>query len=446
MQTPHIDDLILLPQDEAIQKYFDAKNYHALRSFLIFWSVILLIIAIITLVEHEFIRFLPVAAHGLLIYLYFRYGNHPDVVEHFRQLTIYFLLLQFVLISLYAYDGGSVSGAAFMAIIPLFWLRFKTVEYQQLIGIPWIVAVITYLIQVAALDLPSGEDVANLIALTVFSGVVYGVAINVTRKKTKQFLAQWTVEYERNHDRLRMKQELEHAHEIQMSMLPQTKPDIAGFDLASLSLPATEVGGDYYDYFPLSDSRLAVAIGDVSGHGVASGLVLSGVRSGLYVLHDTDRQAKDILERLNRMVKKTTDRRMFVTFLYAIFDHERKQLTFSSAGQPPLVWYDSTSSTVREIELKALPLGALFETTFEEKLVPYHTGDVFVMYSDGLTESTNKHHEEYGADRLHQQLQQVAAQGKSAHHIRDALLNDVWNFKGDQDQKDDITMVVIKIR
>src|SRR6185295_429311 len=102
----------------------------------------------------------------------------------------------------------------------------------------------------------------------------------------RRFLEVWRKEHSRHRERLRMREEIEYARKIQLSMLPQRAPELDWIDLAAASLPATEVGGDYYDYFHLADARLVLVLGDVSGHGLASGLLLSGVRSCLYLLEE----------------------------------------------------------------------------------------------------------------------------------------------------------------
>ena len=106
-----------------------------------------------------------------------------------------------------------------------------------------------------------------------------------------------------------MREEFDTARRIQLSMLPQGPPNVSWIEVAAASLPATEVGGDYYDYFRISPSQIVVVIGDVAGHGLASGLLLSGVRSCLYLLEKDLASPVEVLDRLNHMVRRTTDRR-----------------------------------------------------------------------------------------------------------------------------------------
>ena len=123
-----------------------------------------------------------------------------------------------------------------------------------------------------------------------------------------------------------MKQELEHAREVQLSMLPREGPGLAWLDTASVSLPATEVGGDYYDYFAIDENRLAVVVGDVAGHGLTSGLVLSGVRAGLNMLETELTTPGEALRHLNRMLVRTNPRGIIVTLLLAVLDRSSPSL------------------------------------------------------------------------------------------------------------------------
>ena len=144
--------------------------------------------------------------------------------------------------------------------------------------------------------------------------------MGITQLDRKRFLNVWRREYSRARERLRMREEIDYARKIQLSMLPQTAPQLSWIDLAAASLPATEVGGDYYEYFKLSDSQLVLVIGDVAGHGLASGLLLSGVRSCLYLLEEDLASPLGVFDRLNHMVRRTTDKRTYVTLLCAVIN------------------------------------------------------------------------------------------------------------------------------
>jgi sigma-B regulation protein RsbU (phosphoserine phosphatase) len=240
-----------------------------------------------------------------------------------------------------------------------------------------------------------------------------------------------------------MRDELSSARQIQLSMLPRSDPKVAGFDVSAVSLPAAEVGGDYYEYFP-DQQAFALAIGDVAGHGVASGLLLSGIRSCLYLLHPERPDPQELFTRLDRMVRLTTERRMFITLHYAVFERETGELVYATAGHPPPLHYRTRDRHAAFLEGSAPPLGTRLPNTFSAHRVPYEEGDLFLFYTDGVTETVNARGDNYGDERLRRRLERVA-DGRNARAIREALLSDLWTHKGDGEQLDDVTMIVVRV-
>jgi phosphoserine phosphatase RsbU/P len=272
----------------------------------------------------------------------------------------------------------------------------------------------------------------------------------LTQVEKRRFLLVWRTEHARARERLRMREEIEYARKIQLSMLPQLPPDIGWVELAAASLPATEVGGDYYDYFRLSGAQLALVIGDVSGHGLASGLLLSGVRSCLYLLETELASPVEVLNRLNPMVKKTTDRRTYVTLLCAVLDRAADgsgvTLTVASAGHPPVLCYDVERKTFAEAGEGAPPLGTSLNATYRQHQRELRRGDFLVLYTDGLVETRNAMGQDYGYPRLERVVARAAEGTRSVREVRDAILGDLSHFKGDVEQADDITVVVARVK
>jgi sigma-B regulation protein RsbU (phosphoserine phosphatase) len=280
--------------------------------------------------------------------------------------------------------------------------------------------------------------------LTLY-GLVFLVGFAVSwvssRRLETRFLTRWRAESARNRDRLRMKQELEYAREIQLSMLPRQAPRLEWLDVAALSLPATEVGGDYYDYFVLDRDRLAVVVGDVTGHGVASGLVLSGVRSSLNLLHDEMARPGAVLDRVNLMLKRTSAPRMHMTLAVALLDRISGTAVVATAGHPPAL-IRRRGGTVEEVGSGAFPLGAMEDARYVENRVEIGPGDVLLLYSDGLVETMDPTGDQFGWERLTALLEGLG-EGLSAAQVREAVLREVWDFKDAAPQVDDVTMVVI---
>jgi serine phosphatase RsbU (regulator of sigma subunit) len=242
-------------------------------------------------------------------------------------------------------------------------------------------------------------------------------------------------------EQLRIRDELRFAREVQISMLPEAPPQLGWADVAGVSLPATEVGGDYYDYFVV-DGRLAIVCGDVAGHGLASGITLSALRSGFTLLRDQLLDPAYVLGRLQEVVTQSSRRRMMVTISVLLLDHETQQATIASAGHPPLLHVRGTTRDTQLIELFAPPLGARLGAAVPQRVVPFASGDTFVLHSDGIYETVNASGDEYGLDRL---ARIVAACDGTAEEVRDAVLRDVDSFRGNEPQQDDVTLVVVKI-
>ncbi|HEV7787006.1 MAG TPA: PP2C family protein-serine/threonine phosphatase, partial [Thermoanaerobaculia bacterium] len=276
--------------------------------------------------------------------------------------------------------------------------------------------------------------------------ICLAVTLVLTQVHRRRFLGVWRKESSRHRERLRMREEIEYARKIQLSMLPQGAPEIDWLDLAAASLPATEVGGDYYDYFRLSPTQLALVLGDVSGHGLASGLLLSGVRSCLYLLEQDLVSPIRVFEKLNHRVRRTTERRTYMTLLCAVLDSEAGTLTVTSAGHPPVLRYDPRGRCFDEIGRGAPPLGTFLQADYTEERLPVAAGDLLVFYTDGLVEARNAQGQDYGDARLQRAVARAATGSRTAREVRDSILSDLSNFRGDEEQADDITVVVVRLR
>lgn len=244
-------------------------------------------------------------------------------------------------------------------------------------------------------------------------------------------------------ERERQRVELETARRIQSSILPELPPRLAGVDLAHAYLPATEVGGDFYDVLALEDGRLAVALGDVAGHGVSSGLVMAAVKSVLAVQTTFDPEVVPVFSTLNRLVYQSARRRLIATLCYGLLDPVKRDLQFASAGHiyPYVLGADGR---VREIASTAYPLGVrpvLEIRATRERLEP---GDTLVLLSDGVVEARPEGSPDlYGFRRLEESLRRQA--GKSVDQVRDGILADLARYTGPSPREDDQTLLVLRI-
>jgi hypothetical protein len=244
-------------------------------------------------------------------------------------------------------------------------------------------------------------------------------------------------------ERERQRVELETARGIQSSILPQLPPRLAGVNIAHAYLPATEVGGDFYDVLALEDGRLALAIGDVAGHGVSSGLVMSMAKSALAVQVTFNPEVAAVFETLNRMVFQTARKRLLATLCYAVLDPRRRELTYASAGHlyPYVVTADGR---VHALESTSYPLGVRGRLQIEERTARLGPGDTVFLCSDGLVEAHPGGAEEpFGFERLEASLQRH--HGKDVESLRDAVLADVQRHTRNAQREDDQTVLVLRI-
>ncbi|HEX4955151.1 MAG TPA: PP2C family protein-serine/threonine phosphatase [Thermoanaerobaculia bacterium] len=244
-------------------------------------------------------------------------------------------------------------------------------------------------------------------------------------------------------ERERQRVELEMARRIQSSILPDLPPQLNGVELAHSYLPATEVGGDFYDVLALEDGRLAVALGDVAGHGVSSGLVMSMARSALAVQVTFDPAVASVFATLNRVVYQSARKRLLATLCYAVLDPKRRELEYASAGHlyPYVI---SKNGAVHPLAFEAYPLGVRSSLTVEARLARLEEGDTLFLLSDGVVEARAEGSDElFGFDRLEQSLRTHShlPVGK----LRDAVLADVARHSRHAPREDDQTVLVLRL-
>ena len=243
--------------------------------------------------------------------------------------------------------------------------------------------------------------------------------------------------------RERQKVELETARNIQASILPELPPEIYGVQLASTYLPATEVGGDFYDVLGLEDGRLAIAVGDVAGHGVSSGLVMSMAKSALAVQVTFEPEVGAVFATLNRMVFQSARRRLLTTLCYAVLDPRSRRLHFASAGH--LFPYRVTQEGgVMPLESVSYPLGVRREIDVSVRAAELAAGDYLFLFSDGVVEARPEESDDlFGFDRLEASLSHHA--GGSVQALRDGVLADLAEFTGGSPREDDLTVLALRL-
>lgn len=267
-------------------------------------------------------------------------------------------------------------------------------------------------------------------------------------KHTFSFEADLTPQHiKRITERARMTRELEIARQVQMKLLPAKAPEIEGFEIEGTCIPALEVGGDYYDFIPLPDSRMGIVIGDVSGKGVPAAIYMT-LTKGIIQSHTEHRQSPgEVLTRVNRSLYKMMEKRSFVTLFYAIIDAAARTITFSRAGHNPLFYLRYSEQRILSLKPDGIALGIekgeIFDQSIKEEQMNLEKGDVIVFYTDGFTEAMNKNLEEYGEARLCSII--MRSKDKPVHHIMKDIIDDVNRFVSGYAQHDDMTMVIVKV-
>lgn len=250
----------------------------------------------------------------------------------------------------------------------------------------------------------------------------------------------------REKEAARMNTELETAREIQKNLLPPKVPFIRGYDVAVTYRPAREVGGDYYDFFPINDTHIGIIIADVSGKSIPGALVMSTTRTILRFVVPGNLSAADTLKRTNAVVAQDIRRGMFVSAFYLILDVAHRRALVASAGHNPLV-VCRADGTIQTVSPGGIALGfdkgPIFNRTLKEAPLLLSSGDRVVMYTDGVVEAMNQKNEEYGDERFHTFVRNSLA--LSSREFVAALLADLDAHQGAAEQHDDITMVTFRV-
>ncbi|MHB8500387.1 MAG: PP2C family protein-serine/threonine phosphatase [Candidatus Acidiferrales bacterium] len=249
---------------------------------------------------------------------------------------------------------------------------------------------------------------------------------------------------EARENQLRLQEDLNTAREIQRQLLPHGAKGIPGLDLAAAYVPARELGGDFYDFLPYGQGKLAMALGDVSGKGTAAALYGSLAIGTLreLVVSSTCSPAC-MLQMLNhRMHGARLDAR-FIAMLFAVYDAAAHRLILANAGGPyPLL---VRGGSAQEIHIEGVPLGLLPDTEYEESAIDLEPGDVVLFASDGILESENVNQEEFGSRRLHALLAD-AAPGISANELSEKIIAATDDHSGPgSNPHDDRTLLVLRV-
>jgi sigma-B regulation protein RsbU (phosphoserine phosphatase) len=239
-------------------------------------------------------------------------------------------------------------------------------------------------------------------------------------------------------DRLLVRDELEVARQLQRELLPSQVPELPGYRFAQASRTANEVGGDYHDYIPLPDGRLALVIGDASGHGMAAGLLMAIASAVLQLALELDPTLDRVFALVNRVLCRTGDRRAFMSLFVGLLDPASGRLDFACAGHPyPLL--RRTDGRIEELGRGSLPLGLRPSLAVEPATTNLDPGDLLVLYSDGLPEAANPKGDPLGFEKV----QTWVAQGGAPTAVVARLLGGLDAHAAGEPLRDDLSLLVV---
>jgi len=274
---------------------------------------------------------------------------------------------------------------------------------------------------------------ANALGMAIFAFIIRNL---ITERRTAEERESYRRELERT------EYEMETARGIQQSFLPESPPRIEGFELAALNLPARQVGGDFFDFIPISEDRMGIVIADVSGKGVPAALFMALsralVRANVYETITTS----EAIEKANHLIAEEAKFGMFVTLFYAVLDSTRSVLQYVNAGHNPPIMLKRGSSEAILLKANGIALGAMEDVKLEQKEVELAMSDVVVLYTDGITEAINDKGEQFGTDRLESMISNNA--DLPTQQLINLIKDGVNEFARGQQQYDDFTLVVLK--
>lgn len=242
-------------------------------------------------------------------------------------------------------------------------------------------------------------------------------------------------------DLLLIQEEMTMAFEIQTNLLPKTTPGIRGYDIAGMSLPARVVGGDYFDFIPVTDDRLAFCLGDATGKGIAAALLMANLQATVRGQALTCGTAQECLIGANAMLFHSTSPEKFATLFFGYLDHARHRIRYSNAGHN-YPFFLTGANPPRRLEAGGIVLGCLEVYPYEEDMISLEPGDMLVVYSDGITEACDTAGEEFGDARLEELV--IRYRHHRAKEAADRILQAVAAFRATASQVDDMTILVIK--
>jgi sigma-B regulation protein RsbU (phosphoserine phosphatase) len=245
-------------------------------------------------------------------------------------------------------------------------------------------------------------------------------------------------------EKQRLANELAMARKMQYNLIPKSEPQSEFLDISSYFKPAEEVGGDYYDYFSLDDTRIGIVQADESGHGASAAMIMTMIKGILHTITFNFTTADRALEELNQILNRIAPPEIFVTMVFMVFDADKKILTISNAGHNPVLFYEALTKSVIALDVPGCVLNGLKEPEYRVKKINLNPEDSLLVYTDGFTEAANPNNEMFGQSRLLQEFSHCAdAMGEGIiQHLTTQLRSHIQN----KPPHDDIALIAIKLK
>ncbi|MGB8317879.1 MAG: SpoIIE family protein phosphatase, partial [Ignavibacteriaceae bacterium] len=252
--------------------------------------------------------------------------------------------------------------------------------------------------------------------------------------------------YHSEAEKIRIENDLKLARKIQQGLLPKCLPDIKRLDISGEMIPAMQVGGDYYDVIPVSDSKLFIVVGDVSGKGLPASLYMTKLQTMVQLSCIDGRTPKEILIDVNKRIYSSIERNSFITMTLALFDMDKMSVRFCRAGHMPILTANNGTVDIYKSQGLGIGLeqGIIFESTLIEQEINLIPGQIYAFYSDGITEAMNESMDLFGEEKLSELLRNKTT--CTSTQIMDEIWSSINSFKGKAAQNDDMTMVLVKVK
>jgi len=247
--------------------------------------------------------------------------------------------------------------------------------------------------------------------------------------------------YDKEKALLKMHEQVRLASVIQTNLLPDAAPEVPGYDIVGKSMPAQNVGGDYFDFLPVDTKHLVICLGDISGKGLPAALLMANLQATIRGQTLFSESVCQCVQRANKLLFQSTDDHKFATLFYSVLNHESHKFSYCNAGHNPPLLFSKAAEPV-ELMTGGIMVGVIEDAPFAKDKVWLQPDDLVLIYSDGVTEALDYEDDEFGEVRLKHLV--ATHRHASAAEIVDRVISAVQDFAGDMPQSDDITVVAIK--